>query len=306
MTLPIMSQNVVVGTVGITGTPDQVARFGQVVKRQTEILLGESALVWARLTRERVLESLLRDLLNYDPNDPADVTARARDFGFDLSLPRRAVVFEVQAPTRALTSSAPAMRLIREKFSDPQDIACSVSPLRHVILERQLRSGAGTATSELLRDLSAHIERVQGGRCVVGMGGVAADETEIRYSYSEALTALRLGPVVRAQSPFNIDDMRTHELVAAVPTRTRQRMIDSVLAGLREAPNWNAVSRTITAWAENGFVLVKTAEELGIHRNTLVYRLEKIAALTGLSLQDHRRWLTLYIGCVADHLHTST
>ena len=54
MTLPILSQNIVVGTVGITGTPDQVSRFGQVVKRQTEILLGESALVWARLTRERV------------------------------------------------------------------------------------------------------------------------------------------------------------------------------------------------------------------------------------------------------------
>ena len=73
MTLPIVHQDVVVGTVGITGTPDQVLRFGQVVKRQTEILLEEGVLVRTRMTRERVLESLLRDLLTHDPDQPADV-----------------------------------------------------------------------------------------------------------------------------------------------------------------------------------------------------------------------------------------
>ena len=75
MTLPIVHQDVVVGTVGITGTPDQVLRFGQVVKRQTEILLEEAVLVRTRMTRERVLESLLRDLLTHDPDQPADVAS---------------------------------------------------------------------------------------------------------------------------------------------------------------------------------------------------------------------------------------
>ena len=42
MTLPIVHKDTVVGTVGITGTPDQVSRFGQLVKRQTEILLEEA------------------------------------------------------------------------------------------------------------------------------------------------------------------------------------------------------------------------------------------------------------------------
>ena len=74
MTLPIVHDGVGVGTVGITGTPARVRRFGQVVKRQTEILLDEAVLLRSRMTRERVLENLLRDLLNYDPDSLPDLT----------------------------------------------------------------------------------------------------------------------------------------------------------------------------------------------------------------------------------------
>jgi len=39
--------------------------------------------------------------------------------------------------------------------------------------------------------------------------------------------------------------------------------------------------RTIITWSESGFSLVRAAAVLNIHRNTLVYRLDKIAQLTG-------------------------
>src|SRR5436190_19556004 len=42
ITLPLVLDDVPVGTVGITGSPSRVRRFGLVVKRQTEILLAES------------------------------------------------------------------------------------------------------------------------------------------------------------------------------------------------------------------------------------------------------------------------
>ena len=70
MTLPIVHGGVGVGTVGITGTPARVRRFGQVVKRQTEILLDEAVLLRSRMTRERILENLLRDLLDLRPRQP--------------------------------------------------------------------------------------------------------------------------------------------------------------------------------------------------------------------------------------------
>jgi carbohydrate diacid regulator len=56
------------------------------------------------------------------------------------------------------------------------------------------------------------------------------------------------------------------------------------------------------AWCENGFNLVRAASALHVHRNTLVYRLAKIAELTGCEVRDHAAGLSLYLACLADEL----
>ena len=299
MTLPIVHQDVVVGTVGITGTPDQVLRFGQVVKRQTEILLGEAVLVRTRMTRERVLESLLRDLLTYDPDQPADVATRARDFGLDLRVPRRTLVFDLDAGS-ASTLTSP-LRVLREAFRHPQDVSGSLSPSRFVVLEHTTSPGGGIDV-EPLSALCDDLARGVGGGCVVGIGGPADDEAGISRSYADALTALRLGPVAGLVSPYNIEALRGHEMVLAVPPRARQRIAASTLGALSTDRDWETVRTTVIEFVEHGFALVTAARALQIHRNTLVYRLGRISERSGVAQDDRRGWLALYLACVADLL----
>jgi carbohydrate diacid regulator len=56
---------------------------------------------------------------------------------------------------------------------------------------------------------------------------------------------------------------------------------------------------TLLAWAEHGFHLVRTAEALHVHRNTLVYRLQKIESILGHGLRDHRHAIAVYLACLA-------
>jgi carbohydrate diacid regulator len=299
MTLPIVHQDVVVGTVGITGTPDQVLRFGQVVKRQTEILLEEAVLVRTRMTRERVLESLLRDLLTYDPEQPADVSTRARDFGLDLRAPRRALVFDVRdAETDTMGSP---VRLLRETFRHPQDISGALSPSRYVVLHHPSDISASTDL-QALAALCDDLGRVMGGRCVAGVGGPSHDEAGLSASYADALTALRVGPVAGIRPPYDIESLRCHEMVLAVPPRARQRITQSTLGELRTGRDWDGTRATIVAFVESGFALVAAAETLQIHRNTLVYRLGRISERSGVAQHDRRGWLALYLACVGDLL----
>jgi carbohydrate diacid regulator len=58
----------------------------------------------------------------------------------------------------------------------------------------------------------------------------------------------------------------------------------------------------LVAWCESGFNLVRAAAGLHLHRNTLVYRLNKIAQLTGRPVRDHPAALALYLACLADQL----
>jgi carbohydrate diacid regulator len=278
-----------------------VLRFGQVVKRQTEILLGEAVLVRTRMTRERVLESLLRDLLTFDPDDPAEVSTRARDFGLELRVPRRALVFDVDGGAESAAALTSPLRGLREAFRHPQDVTGSLSPSRYVVLEHTTESGRGTEPAALA-GLCDDLGRAVGGRCALGIGGPAHDESGLSRSYADALTALRLGPVAGLTSPYAIDALRGHEMVLAAPPRSRQRIAASTLGELRTGRDWPTVRATIIAFVENGFALVAAATTLRIHRNTLVYRLGRISERSGVAQDDRRGWLALYLACVADLL----
>jgi carbohydrate diacid regulator len=303
MTLPILHKGVVVGTVGITGAPDQVTRFGRLVKRQTEILLEEAVLVRTTMTRERVLEALLRDLLDYDPAYPSDVGVRARELGIELRLARRVVVFDIVGSPSLDSASTSPLRLVREAFNHPQDISCSLSPQRHVLFQRAPDAGDGSRGIHPLPPLAERISQSVGGTCLVGVGGLATREQDVGLAYHEALTAIRLGTAMGHPSPYVIADLRVEQLVESVPAGLRERMATDTIAALTARKDWPAVRDTVVAWVESGFVLVAAAERLKIHRNTLVYRLERIAAGNGAAPADRRRWLALYLSCLADAIH---
>jgi len=303
MTLPIVHRGVAVGTVGITGKPERIRRFGQVVKRQTEILLDESVLLRSRMTRERVLETLLRDLLNYDVDQREDITLRARDFGFDLTLPRRVVLIEMAGGEESEPSpvSSSPLRLIREVFHHAQDISASLSSVSYIVLRRDEPHSERISRDDLV-DLAARIRTQVGRHARVGIGGVAHSVEEIAASYAEAGIALRLGPMRGGASPYDIDDVRIEQLVTALPGRLRARANHDIIRSLRQVGDWAATRETVVAWVESGFVLVEAAGALNVHRNTLVYRLRRIATEMGWSTNDRRQWLALYLACVADGL----
>ncbi|MFF7655802.1 PucR family transcriptional regulator [Streptomyces sp. NPDC007983] len=73
---------------------------------------------------------------------------------------------------------------------------------------------------------------------------------------------------------------------------------------LRTQPDWPVLRETVVAWCENGFNLVRASAALHIHRNTLVYRMNKIEHISGRSLRD-RGALSLYLACLADQLDTA-
>ncbi|WP_308289723.1 helix-turn-helix domain-containing protein [Streptomyces muensis] len=62
---------------------------------------------------------------------------------------------------------------------------------------------------------------------------------------------------------------------------------------------------TLIAWAEGGFQLVRTAERLAVHRNTLLYRLAKIEELSGRGLREPRTAMAMYLACLADALRVT-
>ncbi len=306
MTLPIVIDGAAVGTVGITGSPRQVRRFGLVVRRQTEILLQESVELRSRLLRERALEELVRDIGSFDADvvDPAFLVARAKELGFDLTVPRTVVIVEVDEPvpagqTEAVGVRPELLRTLRQAFG-PRDLVAAMTAGRVAVVPALKR---GTARQEL-GDLAVRaVASEQGFVARAGVGGVAAGIVGLQEAYADAGDALRLGKECAPDtSAYLIDGLRSHQVLAAVGYRARARLLSLVAGDLATHSDWPELRDTLIAWCESGFNLVRTADALHIHRNTLIYRLEKVERLTGQPWRDHRATLTLYLACLASQL----
>ncbi|WP_188193371.1 CdaR family transcriptional regulator [Nonomuraea sp. SYSU D8015] len=303
ITLPLVVDGEAVGTVGITGSPSRVRRFGLVVRRQIEILLKESVALRSGLLRERAVEDLCRDLAAFDPGvvEADHLLSRARELGYDLRIPRTAVLADAPGAR---------VRTLQEMFGDAQDIVAALGSGRFAIL--RVTSGSADATAPKAGGTAPKaggtVPEVDGTApkaggtvpevdgAVLGVGGVARSVPELRDSYHDAADALRLGRLVHPGARVHlIDDLRVHQTLAAAGGRARARLRDAALGGLREERDWPVLRESIIAWCEHGASLVRAAEALHVHRNTLVYRLAKVPGL-------RERTQALYLACVADLL----
>ncbi|TDO45757.1 carbohydrate diacid regulator [Kribbella sp. VKM Ac-2527] len=294
MTLPILIDGEAVGTVGITGSPRQVRRFGLVVRRQTEILLQESLELRSRLLRERALEELVRDIGSFDPDvlDPEFLVGRAAELGYDLTVPRTVLLVDVDEPMPEL------LRTLRDALG-PKALVATMTSGRLAALPVT----KGRSPSQLATATANAVARRNDLRCRVAVGGTGVGAAALHDAYADAADALRLGPRIDpGGTTYLIDELRGHQVMAAVGLRARSRLMTSVAGSLVAQPDWPDLRRTLIAWCESGFNLVRTAEALHIHRNTLIYRLQKIERLTGTPWRNHRANLTLYLACLANQL----
>jgi carbohydrate diacid regulator len=301
MTLPLVIGGEAVGTVGITGSPRQVRRFGLLVRRQTEILLEEAGLVRNRMLRERALESLVAEIVAFHP-DTSDLellTATAGDLGFTLTQPRVPVLLEVQGAA----VGPELLRTVRAGFHHPEDIVAAQSTSRCIVLADD--PAPRSREPDAARIIDIVTERF-GVKVRASLGDRANSILELRRACQDAVNALALGTRVSpAETLLRIRDLRLHQTVSAIPHPVRHRLQEAVLRQLIDSTDWPDLRSTAIAWCENGFNLVAAAEALHIHRNTLLYRLSKIERLVGQPWRDHRMMLTLYLACIADQIDAS-
>jgi carbohydrate diacid regulator len=321
VTLPLSVANRVVGTVGITGSPSVVRPFGEIVRAQTEIMLRETMLVRLALLRDQAMEELLADVAAFDAESSSEeaLVTRGEELGYRLDLPRTAVVVTLgalpvddppsddgQRGIRRQSARMDVLRTGRDIFARSQDVVAGIGPNAIGVLcdiARGDERGQRGRARKLSDQLVAEVERRHDLTARAGVGRLAESLTDLRQSYDDAWMALRLGRMLAAQP--RVHDVLDHPVGALLldaSPRARRRHREAVLGSLPERSNWSELRRTIIAWCESGYSLVDTAAALRVHRNTLLYRLDRLAKLTGTSLRDSRHAIALYLACLMDDL----
>ncbi|MET7830122.1 helix-turn-helix domain-containing protein [Streptomyces sp. NPDC005386] len=131
-----------------------------------------------------------------------------------------------------------------------------------------------------------------GGRAAAGVSGAWVGLGELGGAWQEAASAARaalaeprLGPVAEwgAIGPYRL-------LTALPPESAHDPVVQALLA-----PAHRELARTAEVFLDLAGQAGRTAAELGIHRQTLYYRLSRVEQLTGLDLDDGEDRLLLHM-----------
>ncbi|CAM5261104.1 hypothetical protein SALBM311S_00189 [Streptomyces alboniger] len=131
------------------------------------------------------------------------------------------------------------------------------------------------------------VGRVGAGIAVarVGLAELGAAWREASSAARAALAEPRFGPVAEWA------DIGPYRLLTSLPPKTAQ---DPAVRALL-SPAHRELARTAELYLDCAGQAARTAAELGIHRQTLYYRLSRVEKLTGLDLDDGEDRLLLHM-----------
>jgi carbohydrate diacid regulator len=212
-----------------------------------------------------------------------DIYAKSKEVRFSDGVPRVVILIRLLDRTEIFAYDI-IQSLLPEKAKDfiinvgENDIALvkEVKPSIEVRdLEKLAHSIVDTLNSEFYT------------RAVVGIGSVGESIRDLPRSYKEAQVAIEVGKVFDVEKVImSYNNLGIGRLIYYLPTTLCKDFLDEVFKkGSIDSLDHETLF-TIQKFFENNLNVSETSRKLFVHRNTLVYRLEKIRRLTGLDLKE--------------------
>ena len=295
---PIVLDTKVVGVVGISGHPDLVRNTAQLVKMVTELILERESMIAAFRANLQLREQFVQLLLSERYNENSkQITKMASLLRFNLELPRIVAVVNVEAILEDALHQYGPPDLVTARTRDKLTQVIETSELINsndlfVFTENELiflkHFPVETLPQHFCQWGTEVIQRLEfpegpKGLCL-GIGSWTNSLAEFHRSYLEADFSQNTHASSAAVASIYDFDILAAYLVrvpGALETCSASRMlkakIESNLGFKYDMKN------TINMLLDHNLNVSSTAKALFIHRNTLVFRIEKLKELTGLN-----------------------
>jgi len=301
--LPLVVDGQLCGAIGLSGAPDEVRQFGELVRLTAEMTLEQAALTQELQGDARYREAFVLNLIRYEPGARAELEAWAWRLGFDVGRMQLAFVVQLQPDVGGGQDAEGALHhiqrlLMRVLARREHVLGATVGPSEMVLLDawdpgRKGVEGSAQrrldALAQLLVDESTLPFTLSMGIAMAGIEGAAV-------SWQSARTAARIG---RARHPqrqvFSYDELALPVLLSGLDSGWQAVQLRAPLARLAHDKSRAMLRATLDMWFAQDENSAATAAALGIHRNTLDYRLRRVGELTGLDLGRSEDKLMLYV-----------
>ena len=214
---------------------------------------------------------------------PSDIYIKSKELHFNAEESR--VVFLVKFMGK--TDMMP-FEMLQNMFPDKaRDYVISVGE-HDIVLVKEVKAGAENRDMEkIATNIVDTMSSEFYTKVSVGVSTIVDNIKDLARAYKEAQIALDVGKVFENEkSVVSYENLGIGRLIYQLPTILCQMFLQEVFKKNPIDALDQETLLTINKFFENNLNVSETARKLFVHRNTLVYRLEKIKKLTGLDLRE--------------------
>ncbi len=268
----------------VGGTGEDVYTIGKMAAFQIQNLLVAYK---ERFDKDNFIKNLLLDNLLL-----VDIYSRSKKLHIQTDVPR--VVMIVESGNGRDNN---ALELARAHLgSNSKDFVTAVDE-NNVIVVKELSDGdAGKEIDKSAKSLETYLQK-EGIRDIrIAYGTVIQEIKEVSRSYKEAKMALDVGKIFFDEREIiAYSELGIGRLIYQLPIPLCKMFIREIFGGKSPDEFDEETLATIYKFFENSLNVSETSRQLFIHRNTLVYRLDKLQKSTGLDLRVFEDAITFKI-----------
>lgn len=259
----------------IEGTDDQAAKYASILA----ISLSSIKQYYdEKYDRNNFVKNIILDNVL-----PGDIMLKARELHFNADISR--VVFLISIVS---ANEVSAYDVIQNLFPDKnKDFVFNITETE-IVLVKEIKAGIDNKDLEkLARSISDTLSGEFFTKVNVGIGTPVTGIKDLARSFKEAQIAIEVGKVFDTDKTIvSYDNLGIARLIYHLPTTLCETFLKEVFKkGSIESLDHETLF-TIQRFFENNLNVSETSRKLFVHRNTLVYRLDKIKKLTGLDLRE--------------------
>ncbi|SER19379.1 carbohydrate diacid regulator [Pseudomonas sp. NFACC02] len=278
--LPLMLDQKLVGVLGITGEPDQVRVYAELVRMTAEMLMEHRRQQADQRWRHQRSEELLSRLLLGD--SATHLIDEAEQFGLQPQLPRQAVLIELPSEVAYAGQLA---QWLNGRYANSWCVSCEPG-----LIYWCRAAGKDRDDPLLLEQLDEQ------GWPVLRMATVEPSEDfqSLRNACAAARDLLDYARHVQPQQ--KLLRLANHRLPVLFWRNRHDWLAERVAEPVMRLQGNGQLLDTLRAWFDYSGESQACADALGIHRNSLRYRLEKVAEVSGCDPYRTDDLLRLYLG----------
>jgi carbohydrate diacid regulator len=221
-----------------------------------------------------------------------DIYNKAKKLRIESDKPRVVYLIEAQNDKDNI-----AMELLKNLFEDQEGTYITAVEQKNIILIKDV--GGLNAYTEVEQSAQVIVDMLNSEAMLiakVAYGTIVPELKEVSKSYKEAKMALDVGKIFYMEKPITAyNTLGIGRLIYQLPVNLCRMYIKEIFGDVIPEELDDEMLMTVQKFFDNNLNVSETSRQLYVHRNTLVYRIEKLHQATGLDVRKFDDALTFKI-----------